>query len=410
MRAKFGSVRTGVDTSSRPLAGANPVAAAAVRSLRSTRPRTPAGRGRPHPSSCPLADRRGAAERSVSACAAASGPGGSSAARRCAARCGTPRCVGCSRPDCRPVRRRRVAGLAGRRGAVQPRARGAGGRGRRRLRRRAAALLAWSGRSPVSCSTGGGASGCWSWRTSCARCACSAWPRRRPPAGTGAAFYASALAVVSINRFVLSALSAALPHVVEPDTLVGVNALSTTAGALATALGGGRRDRAADCRSAARRAADALVAAAAALPTCSPVSVADGVRPARARPGRRRARRPGDRRRRGARACATAPGGWRPPRTRRGRWRRSASRATATASDGVHAAALPQLLRRVRAVRGGAAGTRPGRRGDRGGLGAGRAGHPGGDPALRLHRAGRRCCSSWPPPSRSGWGCRSSWR
>jgi MFS family permease len=55
----------------------------------------------------------------------------------------------------------------------------------------------------------------------------------------GAAFYASALVVVSINRFVLSALSASLPHLVTRDELVSVNAFNTTTGALATALGGG---------------------------------------------------------------------------------------------------------------------------------------------------------------------------
>jgi MFS family permease len=55
----------------------------------------------------------------------------------------------------------------------------------------------------------------------------------------GQPFYASALVVISVNRFVLAALSAALPHVVESDDLVTANALSTTAGALATTAGGG---------------------------------------------------------------------------------------------------------------------------------------------------------------------------
>jgi hypothetical protein len=54
----------------------------------------------------------------------------------------------------------------------------------------------------------------------------------------GLAFYASALIVVSISRFFLSALSAALPHVVGADELVTANALSTTLGALATTAGG----------------------------------------------------------------------------------------------------------------------------------------------------------------------------
>jgi MFS family permease len=54
----------------------------------------------------------------------------------------------------------------------------------------------------------------------------------------GQPFYASALVVVSINRLFLSALSAALPHVVSLDDLVTANALSTTSGALITAIGG----------------------------------------------------------------------------------------------------------------------------------------------------------------------------
>jgi MFS family permease len=51
----------------------------------------------------------------------------------------------------------------------------------------------------------------------------------------GIPFYASALVVVSISRFFLSALSASLPHVVGHDELVTANAMSTTFGALAAA-------------------------------------------------------------------------------------------------------------------------------------------------------------------------------
>lgn len=54
----------------------------------------------------------------------------------------------------------------------------------------------------------------------------------------GLPFYASALVVVSINRFVLSALSASLPHVVASAELVTANALSTTSGTIATTIGG----------------------------------------------------------------------------------------------------------------------------------------------------------------------------
>ncbi|GHF43062.1 MFS transporter [Streptomyces mashuensis] len=53
-------------------------------------------------------------------------------------------------------------------------------------------------------------------------------------------FYASALSVTAVNRFVLAGLSAALPRVVDsPERLVMANALSPTAGTLAATAGGG---------------------------------------------------------------------------------------------------------------------------------------------------------------------------
>lgn len=52
-------------------------------------------------------------------------------------------------------------------------------------------------------------------------------------------FYASALCVTAVNRFVLAGLSAALPRVVDADRLVVANALSPTAGTLAATAGGG---------------------------------------------------------------------------------------------------------------------------------------------------------------------------
>jgi MFS family permease len=54
----------------------------------------------------------------------------------------------------------------------------------------------------------------------------------------GPAFYAAGLAVFSVNRFVLSALSAGLPHTTTESTLVPANAVSTTSGAVATVVGG----------------------------------------------------------------------------------------------------------------------------------------------------------------------------
>ena len=50
---------------------------------------------------------------------------------------------------------------------------------------------------------------------------------------------ALALVVVSVNRFILSGLSAALPHVVQPRLLVTANSFSTPLGAGAAAAGGG---------------------------------------------------------------------------------------------------------------------------------------------------------------------------
>ena len=56
---------------------------------------------------------------------------------------------------------------------------------------------------------------------------------------SGAAFYAAGLAVLSVNRFVLAALSAGLPHTTDEASLVSANALSTTSGAVSGIVGGG---------------------------------------------------------------------------------------------------------------------------------------------------------------------------
>jgi MFS family permease len=55
----------------------------------------------------------------------------------------------------------------------------------------------------------------------------------------GLGFYVAGLVVFSVNRFVLSALSAALPHTTDEPSLVSANALSTTSGAVAGVIGGG---------------------------------------------------------------------------------------------------------------------------------------------------------------------------
>ncbi|MFF9913442.1 MFS transporter [Streptomyces sp. NPDC013457] len=52
-------------------------------------------------------------------------------------------------------------------------------------------------------------------------------------------FYASALSVTAVNRFVLAGLSAALPRVVDDERLVVANSLSPTAGTVAATAGGG---------------------------------------------------------------------------------------------------------------------------------------------------------------------------
>ncbi|MGF7235365.1 MAG: MFS transporter, partial [Frankia sp.] len=59
---------------------------------------------------------------------------------------------------------------------------------------------------------------------------------------TGVDFYAAALTIFSVSRFVNAALSACLPVVVPPSddkALVTANALTTTSGTIATLLGAG---------------------------------------------------------------------------------------------------------------------------------------------------------------------------
>jgi hypothetical protein len=56
---------------------------------------------------------------------------------------------------------------------------------------------------------------------------------------TGAGFYVTALVVISLARFILSALSAAQPHVVAQGELVTANAVTSTIGALSAVVGAG---------------------------------------------------------------------------------------------------------------------------------------------------------------------------
>jgi MFS family permease len=55
---------------------------------------------------------------------------------------------------------------------------------------------------------------------------------------TGMPLYISALAVLGVNRFFLSAVSAGTPHVVTPDKLVMANAVAPTSGTVAVFVGG----------------------------------------------------------------------------------------------------------------------------------------------------------------------------
>jgi MFS family permease len=54
----------------------------------------------------------------------------------------------------------------------------------------------------------------------------------------GIPLYAGALLVLGVNRFFLSALSAALPHVVSSDKLVMANSVAPTSGTIASFIGG----------------------------------------------------------------------------------------------------------------------------------------------------------------------------
>jgi MFS family permease len=56
---------------------------------------------------------------------------------------------------------------------------------------------------------------------------------------TGPVLYAAVLACLSVNRFFLAGLSAALPHVVPRPELVMANSVSTTSGSIVAILGGG---------------------------------------------------------------------------------------------------------------------------------------------------------------------------
>jgi MFS family permease len=91
----------------------------------------------------------------------------------------------------------------------------------------------------------------------------------------GTAFYVAGLAVFSVNRFVLSALSAGLPHTTDEPSLVSANALSTTSGGVSTVVGGGAAILALELTGSGNLGY-AAVALAAAVPYLAAATVAGG--------------------------------------------------------------------------------------------------------------------------------------
>lgn len=92
----------------------------------------------------------------------------------------------------------------------------------------------------------------------------------------GDPFYASALVVLSISRFFLAGLSAALPHVVATDELVTANAVATTFGGLATTAGGAAAIGARLLAGSADNASYAVLATASCVPYLCAAVVATG--------------------------------------------------------------------------------------------------------------------------------------
>ncbi|SEP12223.1 MFS transporter [Trujillonella endophytica] len=91
----------------------------------------------------------------------------------------------------------------------------------------------------------------------------------------GGPFYVAGLLVFAVNRFLLAALSAGLPHTVEQRWLVSANAFSTTAGTAVSVVGGGVAVAIASLAGSGD-VAYAVVAAAAVLPYATASAVAAG--------------------------------------------------------------------------------------------------------------------------------------
>ena len=97
----------------------------------------------------------------------------------------------------------------------------------------------WSGRSPA-CGWTGGAAGRCSLVANLVRSVLVLAVAALIAGGVaGVPFYVTGLLVFAVNRFLLAALSAGLPHTIEQRWLVSANAFSTTAGTAASVVGGG---------------------------------------------------------------------------------------------------------------------------------------------------------------------------
>ena len=212
----------------------------------------------------------------------------------------------------------------------------------------------------------------------------------------GVPFYATALLVTSVNRFFLAAQSAAQPHVVEPEQLVTGNALSTTSGSVATAVGLGV---AVLLRQVVGNGDGgyALIALTSILGYGSSAFLARRFGPDQLGPDDVRRSPPGDR-------CPMSPAGWSPGR---GTWPSDARCASALAAIGAHrffygisTISILLLYRNYFTDEGffqaGLAGlgqvfaARRGRRAHRG------RHHPGRGPPDRRSGLARPGCSRWP--------------
>ena len=227
----------------------------------------------------------------------------------------------------------------------------------------------------------------------------------------GTAFYAAGLAVFSVNRFVLAALSAGLPHTTDERLArARPTRCRRRPGRSPPSWAAGRRIGAAAAHRLGRRAATRRWRWRRRCPTSPPRRWSSGF--GRAAP-RARPPRPASARLIGAATSARgmvagARHVWARPPAAAALLAISLHRLWLRRPDADDAAALPEHVRgRRRPVprRAGRAGR--GRRRRRRRHAAGRRRHAGRRPADRQAAVDHRCCWSAPGSPRSGWGCRS---